>query len=140
MPPQRAAGPKRDSSALGARREDQLGGQVGAEANPRKPEPQARRASMPARANRVGDCHRRDMGDIEAPARSMADLGLLQPIVIRPDDRLIAGHRRLARHPLARDDGRCGKPGEFGYRGWAQSSERRRPALTLCWVGRNCYE
>jgi N6-adenosine-specific RNA methylase IME4 len=36
------------------------------------------------------------MGDVDALARSMADLGLLQPIVIRPDDRLIAGHRRLA--------------------------------------------
>jgi N6-adenosine-specific RNA methylase IME4 len=36
------------------------------------------------------------MGEIDALARSMADLGLLQPIVIRPDDRLIAGHRRLA--------------------------------------------
>jgi hypothetical protein len=82
---------------------------------------------MPVGANRVGDRHRRDMGDIEAPARSMADLGLLQPIVIRPDDRLIAGHRRLARH--ARDDCRCGKPGEFGYRGWE----------SLCWAGRNCY-
>jgi hypothetical protein len=36
MPPRRAAGPKRDSSARGARREDQLGGQVGAEAKPDK--------------------------------------------------------------------------------------------------------
>jgi ParB/Sulfiredoxin domain len=88
---------------------------------------------MPVGANRVGDRHRRDMGDIEAPARSMADLGLLQPIVIRSDDQLIAGHRRLARHPFARDDCHCGKPG------WEQSSERRRPALTRCWAGRNCY-
>ena len=36
MPPRIAAGPKRDSSARGARREDQLGGQVGAEAKPDK--------------------------------------------------------------------------------------------------------
>jgi len=34
----------------------------------------------------------------------------LQPDVIRPDDRLIAGHCRLAA------DRHCGKPGEFGYR------------------------
>src|SRR4051812_1459658 len=38
MPPRIAAGPKRDSSARGARREDQLGGHVGAEANPQQPE------------------------------------------------------------------------------------------------------
>ena len=36
MPPRIAAGPKRDSSAREARREDQLGGQVGAEAKPDK--------------------------------------------------------------------------------------------------------
>ena len=41
MPPRIAAGPKRDSSARGARREDQLGGQVGAEANPQHTERQA---------------------------------------------------------------------------------------------------
>ena len=40
------------------------------------------------------------MGDIDALARSMADLGLLQPNVIRPDDRLLAGHRRLATLPV----------------------------------------
>jgi len=44
----------------------------------------------------VGERHRKDMGDIAGLAASMAELGLLQPIVIRPDDRLIAGHRRLA--------------------------------------------
>jgi ParB-like chromosome segregation protein Spo0J len=44
----------------------------------------------------VGERHRRDLGDIDALARTTADLGLLQPIVIRPDDRLLAGHRPLA--------------------------------------------
>jgi hypothetical protein len=34
----------------------------------------------------VGELHRRDLGDID-----LADLGLLQPIVIRPDDRLLVG-------------------------------------------------
>jgi N6-adenosine-specific RNA methylase IME4/ParB-like chromosome segregation protein Spo0J len=39
--------------------------------------------------------HRKDMGDIDGLAASMADLGLLHPIVIRPDNVLIAGERRL---------------------------------------------
>ena len=43
----------------------------------------------------VGTRHRKDMGDIASLAASMAELGLLQPIVIRPDGRLIAGERRL---------------------------------------------
>jgi N6-adenosine-specific RNA methylase IME4 len=43
----------------------------------------------------VGERHRRDMGDIASLAASMAELGLLQPIVVRPDGILIAGERRL---------------------------------------------
>jgi N6-adenosine-specific RNA methylase IME4 len=43
----------------------------------------------------VGKRHRRDMGDVAALAASMAELGLLQPIVIRPNGILIAGERRL---------------------------------------------
>jgi ParB-like chromosome segregation protein Spo0J len=45
----------------------------------------------------VGTRHRKDMGDLDALAASMADpdLGLLQPIVVRPDGVLIAGERRL---------------------------------------------
>jgi ParB family chromosome partitioning protein len=39
--------------------------------------------------------HRRDYGDIGALAQSIDDLGLLQPIAITPDGRLIAGERRL---------------------------------------------
>jgi ParB family chromosome partitioning protein len=39
--------------------------------------------------------HRRDMGDINSLAASIADLGLLHPIVIHPDGTLIAGERRL---------------------------------------------
>jgi ParB/RepB/Spo0J family partition protein len=44
----------------------------------------------------VGDRHRRDLGDVAGLAASMAELGLLQPIVVRPDGLLIAGERRLA--------------------------------------------
>jgi ParB family chromosome partitioning protein len=43
----------------------------------------------------VSTRHRKDMGDIAGLAASMADLGLLHPIVIRPDNVLIAGERRL---------------------------------------------
>ena len=45
----------------------------------------------------VGERHRRDMGDIAGLAASMADprVGLLHPVVIRPDGTLIAGERRV---------------------------------------------
>jgi ParB family chromosome partitioning protein len=44
----------------------------------------------------VGIRHRRDLGDIDSLARSIAEVGLLHPVVIRPDGVLIAGARRLA--------------------------------------------
>ena len=50
---------------------------------------------MPVDAIRVGDHHRREMGDIAGLAASIAELGLLHPIVVRPDGKLIAGERRL---------------------------------------------
>lgn len=43
----------------------------------------------------LGDRHRKDMGDIEALARSIAEVGLLHPVVVTPDNVLIAGERRL---------------------------------------------
>src|ERR1051325_9043372 len=43
----------------------------------------------------VGHRHRRDLGDIVGLARSIAEVGLLHPIVVRPDGTLIAGARRL---------------------------------------------
>jgi ParB/RepB/Spo0J family partition protein len=45
---------------------------------------------------KIGDRHRREFGDIDGLARSVADVGLLHPIVTRPDGTLIAGARRLA--------------------------------------------
>src|SRR5215831_15538149 len=44
----------------------------------------------------IGARTRRDMGDLDPLAASMDELGLLHPIVIRPDGMLIAGERRLA--------------------------------------------
>ena len=50
---------------------------------------------MTIAAIKVGERHRREMGDVAGLAASMAELGLLHPIVIRPDGTLIAGERRL---------------------------------------------
>jgi ParB family chromosome partitioning protein len=44
---------------------------------------------------RVGTRRRKDMGDIDALAASISEVGLLQPIVIDQKNRLIAGERRL---------------------------------------------
>lgn len=43
----------------------------------------------------IGDRLREDMGDLNLLAESIARLGLLQPIVLRPDKTLVAGARRL---------------------------------------------
>jgi ParB/RepB/Spo0J family partition protein len=44
---------------------------------------------------KIGKRHRQDMGDISSLAQSITDIGLLHPVVIRPDGRLIAGERRI---------------------------------------------
>src|SRR3974377_135259 len=44
---------------------------------------------------RIGKRHRRDLGDIDQLAASIAQLGLLHPIVVTPGGELIAGERRL---------------------------------------------
>jgi ParB-like chromosome segregation protein Spo0J len=51
--------------------------------------------SLPLDAVKIGTRHRRDMGDIDGLARSIKAVGLLHPVVIRPDGLLIAGERRL---------------------------------------------
>jgi ParB family chromosome partitioning protein len=43
----------------------------------------------------VSGRHRRDLGDIASLARSIAELGFLHPVVVTPDNLLIAGERRL---------------------------------------------
>lgn len=43
----------------------------------------------------IGERHRKDMGDLAALAASIAELGLLQPIGVTEDHRLIFGERRL---------------------------------------------
>jgi N6-adenosine-specific RNA methylase IME4 len=53
-------------------------------------------ALLPLADIKVGQRHRKDLGDIEGLAASIADLGLLHPIIVKPDGRLIAGERRFA--------------------------------------------
>jgi N6-adenosine-specific RNA methylase IME4 len=43
----------------------------------------------------VGERHRRDLGDIDGLARSIREVGLLQPISVTSDGKLIGGRRRI---------------------------------------------
>src|SRR5205085_2691915 len=43
----------------------------------------------------IGFRYRKDLGDLRALADSISEVGLLHPIVVTPDARLIAGQRRL---------------------------------------------
>jgi hypothetical protein len=51
---------------------------------------------LPIHKIRVRNRYRKTLGDIESLAASIKEWGLLHPIVVRPDGRLIAGERRLA--------------------------------------------
>jgi ParB family chromosome partitioning protein len=44
---------------------------------------------------KVRNRFRKRLGDIGSLAESIKEVGLLHPIVVRPDERLIAGERRL---------------------------------------------
>jgi hypothetical protein len=59
-----------------------------------KPVPDTQR-TMAVAEIRIGKRHRRDLGDIAPLATSIADVGLLHPVVVKPDGTLIAGERRL---------------------------------------------
>ena len=43
----------------------------------------------------VGFRYRKDLGDLRSLADSIAEVGLLHPVVVTPEGRLIAGQRRL---------------------------------------------
>jgi ParB family transcriptional regulator, chromosome partitioning protein len=45
---------------------------------------------------KIGHRHRREHGDIAALAANIDQIGLLHPVVVRPDKTLIAGWRRIA--------------------------------------------
>ena len=44
---------------------------------------------------KIGQRHRKDMGDIPGLAASIEAIGLLHPIIVTPDRTLLAGRRRL---------------------------------------------
>ena len=50
---------------------------------------------LPLPPIRIEGRFRRELGDIGALADSIAEVGLLHPVVVTPDHRLIAGERRL---------------------------------------------
>ena len=50
---------------------------------------------VPCDAIRIGERHRKDMGDLDALAASIAQEGLLQPIGVTDDNVLVFGERRL---------------------------------------------
>src|SRR5580704_15223137 len=43
----------------------------------------------------IGYRYRKDLGDLRALSESIAEVGLLHPVVVTPEGRLIAGQRRL---------------------------------------------
>jgi N6-adenosine-specific RNA methylase IME4/ParB-like chromosome segregation protein Spo0J len=54
------------------------------------------RSTVAIAAIKLGERHRRDMGDVAALAESIRTVGLLHPPVVRSDGALIAGARRIA--------------------------------------------
>jgi ParB-like chromosome segregation protein Spo0J len=56
----------------------------------------AEHQAFPIERIRVGERHRRDLGDIECLARSIEDIGLLHPVTVDEENHLLAGARRLA--------------------------------------------
>lgn len=48
----------------------------------------------------IGERHRKQMGDIEGLARNIEKNGLLHPVVVAPDRRLITGKRRIEAYKL----------------------------------------
>ena len=44
---------------------------------------------MPHRRIRIGNRHRHDLGNLTTLANSIDDVGLLHPVVVHPDGRLI---------------------------------------------------
>jgi ParB family chromosome partitioning protein len=46
-------------------------------------------------AIQIGDRYRTNLGDLKALADSIDTLGLIHPVVVTPDDELVAGGRRI---------------------------------------------
>ena len=50
---------------------------------------------LPIASIRIGTRTRKDLGNLASLAENIAEIGLLQPVVVTPDGRLIAGVRRI---------------------------------------------
>ena len=64
----------------------------------------------------IGFRYRKDLGDLRALAQSIEEVGLLHPVVVTAEGRLIAGQRRLAACRLlgwADRSCRVASPGRF---------------------------
>ena len=57
--------------------------------------PRSKPTRLPVEQIAVGQRYRRDLGDLRSLAASIEEVGLLHPIVVTPQGRLIAGQRRL---------------------------------------------
>jgi ParB family chromosome partitioning protein len=53
------------------------------------------RDTLPIAEIKIGPRFRKDMGDVGGLAENIAAVGLLHPVVVRPDKTLIAGERRI---------------------------------------------
>ena len=53
-------------------------------------------SDLPIKDIHVSDRHRKDLGDIAELAASIEAIGLLHPVVVDPNGKLIAGERRIA--------------------------------------------
>ena len=56
------------------------------------------KTARPITSIKIGKRHRRAMGDIAALAASIEAIGLLHPVVITPEGKLIAGSKVCAPH------------------------------------------
>ena len=79
----------------------------------------------------VGKRHRRDLGDIASLAKSIDAHGLLHPIVVTCDGRLIAGERRLAPRIGSRPQTDSGQ-GRRSRRDRARRAGREHRSEGLC--------
>jgi protease I len=65
--------------------------------------------TVPITAIRVGKRHRKDLGDIRSLARSIQEIGLLHPVVVRPD-----GNGRSAYLEMEQSDAGFRRPISYG--------------------------
>lgn len=56
--------------------------------------------TRPTSSITVGKRFRKDLGDLDRLVQSIADIGLVHPIVITSENKLIAGVRRLEAPPV----------------------------------------